>query len=124
VVFEDRLRNGGVAIVTIAGSMAPMCCDTTARHASLRRFQIVFLKDTAGMLRLPNGAGSMHALRRRRAQLIRRIFELDPLVCLRWVGRIRIIAFITAPRVVGQIPTHLAAKGADPRSPPQGGAAA
>jgi hypothetical protein len=58
------------------------------------------------------------ALRRTWAQLIRRIYEVDPLVCPRCGGTMRIIAFITESRVVGQILKHLAAKGVDARSPP------
>ena len=58
------------------------------------------------------------ALRRRWAQLIRRIYEADPLVCPRCGEAMRIIAFVTAPRVIDKILKHLAAKGIDARSPP------
>jgi hypothetical protein len=42
------------------------------------------------------------AARRRWAQLIRRIYEVDPLVCPRCGGEMLIIAFITEPRVIGK----------------------
>ena len=58
------------------------------------------------------------AARRRWAQLIRRIYEADPLVCPRCGGGMRIIAFITEPRVIQKILRHLAATGVDARSPP------
>jgi len=58
------------------------------------------------------------AARRRWAQLIRRIYEVDPLVCPRCGGGMRIIAFVTEPRVIGTILRHLEAKGVDARSPP------
>lgn len=58
------------------------------------------------------------AARRRWAQLIRRIYEVDPLVCPRCGGTMRIIAFITEPRVIASILRHLAATGVDARSPP------
>lgn len=58
------------------------------------------------------------ALRRRWAQLIRRIFEVDPLVCPRCGATMRIIAFITEPKVIGTILRYLTAKGIDARSPP------
>ncbi len=58
------------------------------------------------------------ALRRRWAELFSRIFEVDPLVCPRCGGTMRIIAFITEPRVIGKILAHLAATGVDARSPP------
>ena len=69
----------------------------------------------------------MRALRRRRAELLRRIFEVDPLVCPRCGARMRItvppvvlgVAFITEPRVITKILRHLATKPADQRSPPQ-----
>jgi len=61
----------------------------------------------------------LRALRRRCVALIRRIYEVDPLVCLRCGARMRIIAFITEPRVITKILRHLATKAADQRSPPQ-----
>jgi len=60
--------------------------------------------------------------RRRWAALIRRIFEVDPLVCPRCAGPMRIIAFITEPPVIKKILHHLAATGVDARSPPASGA--
>jgi hypothetical protein len=58
------------------------------------------------------------AARRRWAQLIRRIYEVDPLLCPRCGGTMRIIAFLTEPRVIGTILRHLADRGVDARSPP------
>lgn len=58
------------------------------------------------------------AARRRWAELIRRIYEVDPLVFPRCGGQMRIIAFVTEPRVIGKILRHLAEKGVDARSPP------
>ncbi|MBZ5589027.1 MAG: transposase [Acidobacteriia bacterium] len=81
---------------------------------------------TAGAASPPGGpAGAqppddpdLRALRHRWAELIRRIYEVDPLVCPRCGGPMRIIAFITQPKVIATILAHLAAKGADGRSPP------
>jgi hypothetical protein len=50
--------------------------------------------------------------------LIRRIFEVDPLVYPHCAGPMRIIAFITEPRVIKKILRHLAATGVDACSPP------
>jgi len=60
---------------------------------------------------------------RRWAALLRQIFEVDPLVCPRCAGPMRIVACITQAAVIDQILTHLrtrAATGAQPgaRSPP------
>ena len=69
---------------------------------------------------------------RRWAALLRQIYEVDPLVCPRCAGPIRIVACITQAAVIDQILTHLraraagsrAAAGAQPgaRSPPATGA--
>lgn len=57
-------------------------------------------------------------LRRRWAQIIRRIYEADPLVCPRCGDAMRIMTFVTEPKLIDRILKHLAAKGIDARSPP------
>jgi hypothetical protein len=63
----------------------------------------------------------LRALRRRWAELIRRIYEADPLVCPRCGATMRIVAFITEPAVIRRILRHLAAKAVDARGPPYEG---
>jgi len=58
------------------------------------------------------------ALRRRWVELITRIYEVDPLACPRCGAAMRIIAFITEPRVIQKILRRLATTPADERSPP------
>jgi hypothetical protein len=59
------------------------------------------------------------ALRRSWAQLIKRVFEVDPLVCPKYGGEMRIIAFIIDHDVVDAILRHLAkAEAKSPRGPP------
>ena len=58
------------------------------------------------------------ALRRRWADLIRRVFEVDPLVCDRCGGQLRVIAFITQPRVIRKILDHLKKHKGRNRAPP------
>jgi hypothetical protein len=58
------------------------------------------------------------ALRRSWAALIRRIYEVDPLVCPRCGEAMRIIAFITEPKVIAKILRHLETKASEGRSPP------
>ncbi len=53
--------------------------------------------------------------RRRWAELLRRIFEVDPLQCPRCGGAMRIVAFITEARVIDRILEHLQ-RAADDRS--------
>lgn len=58
------------------------------------------------------------ALRRRWADLIRRVFEVDPLVCDRCGGQLRVIAFITQPRVIRKILDHIKKRKGRNRAPP------
>ncbi len=64
---------------------------------------------------------SLAALRRGWARLIRRVYEVDPLVFPRCRGVMRVVAFITEPRVIRRILDHLAAPHPTPsqgRAPP------
>ena len=59
------------------------------------------------------------ALRRSWAQLIKRIYEVDPLVCPTCGSEMKVIAFITEHDVVDAILRHLAkTKARSPRGPP------
>jgi hypothetical protein len=59
------------------------------------------------------------ALRRRWAHLIRRVFEVDPLVCERCGDKFQVIRFITQPRVIRRILDHLKKRQGRNRAPPQ-----
>ncbi len=48
-------------------------------------------------------------------ELLRRIFEVDPLRCPRCGHEMRIVAFITQPRVIDRILTHLRRTATEPR---------
>jgi hypothetical protein len=45
--------------------------------------------------------------RRTRARLIKQVYAVDPLICPRCTGPLRIIAFIEQPEVIEKILTHL-----------------
>lgn len=68
--------------------------------------------------------------RRRWAELIRLVYEVDPLTCPRCGGEMRVIALIQEPAVIDKILRHLREKGRDARAvpwatgPPGGGAGA
>ena len=47
------------------------------------------------------------ALKRRWAELIRRVYEVDPLVCPRCGSEMRVIGFITEPALIDRILDHL-----------------
>ena len=59
-------------------------------------------------------------LRRRWRELIKRVYEVDPLVCPRCHAEMRVIAFIIDHAVVDKILRHLKRKGeaARERGPP------
>jgi hypothetical protein len=57
---------------------------------------------------------ALRALRRRWAELLRRIFEVDPLRCRRCGAEMRILAFILDPEVTAAILRHLRRHGRDP----------
>lgn len=59
--LENWLRQQGITTVTIAGYMTHMCCDTTARQAMHRGFQVEFLRDATGTLAVSNEAGAVTA---------------------------------------------------------------
>ena len=57
-------------------------------------------------------------LRRRWADLIRRVFQTDPLVCPQCGSPMRIVSFITQDRVIRRILAHLKNRAARTRGPP------
>jgi hypothetical protein len=66
-------------------------------------------------------------VRRRWAELLRRIFEVTPLRCPRCGEAMRVVAFLTAPAVIARILTHWrrpAPPARRPRAPPRRGALA
>ena len=61
-------------------------------------------------------------LRRRWRELIKRIYEVDPLVCPNCQGEMRIIAFIIDHAVIDKILRHLERKEAERERAPPGAA--
>ena len=58
------------------------------------------------------------ALRRRWADLIRRVYEVDPLVCPRCGGEMRVVGFITETPLIKRILDHLRKRQKVSRPPP------
>ncbi len=54
------------------------------------------------------------------ARLIKQVYEVDPLVCPRCGGAMRILAFIEQPEVIEKILIHLGLWPAPAHSPPAG----
>ncbi|MCD4747788.1 MAG: transposase [Thermoanaerobaculales bacterium] len=60
------------------------------------------------------------ARRRAWARLVRRVYEVDSLLCTNCGGEMRIVSVILEHRVIGRILGHLARKGIEPgRGPPE-----
>ena len=68
----------------------------------------------------PDGLTPAERLSRRRAwaRLIRRVYEVDPLVCTRCGGEMRVIAVILDPKVITKILDHIRKKDGGSRGPP------
>jgi hypothetical protein len=52
------------------------------------------------------------------AEMIRKVYEVDPLICPRCGGRMKVVAFLTEPSVVDRIIRHLGLKFAATKPPP------
>jgi hypothetical protein len=63
------------------------------------------------------------ARRRSWAEPIRRVYEVDPLVCPKCGGEMRVVAFVTEARVIKKILDHLARRAGGVRAEPTGGCA-
>jgi hypothetical protein len=61
---------------------------------------------------------SRREAKRRWAELIRQVYEVDPLVCPKCGGQMRVIALIQEPAVIDKILRHLREKGRDARAGP------
>ncbi|MCM2374514.1 cysteine hydrolase family protein [Aporhodopirellula aestuarii] len=59
--LDKWLKSVDADTVSISGYMTQMCCDTTARQAFHRGYQVEFLSDATGTLNVENEAGSAKA---------------------------------------------------------------
>ena len=86
-----------------------------------RKAQLAGSSDTSHTLAKddenPPSSAQRQALRRRWRDLIRRVFELDPLLCP-CGGEFKVVAFITEPRVIQRILQHLRSREHQGRAPP------
>ncbi len=68
--LESWLQERGIGTVVIAGYMTQMCCDTTSRQAAHLGFNVEFLSDATGTLRISNAAGTVSDEELHRAILV------------------------------------------------------
>ena len=87
--LEAWLRERGIDTVAVAGYMTHMCCDTTAREAVHRGFNVEFLRDATGTLPVSNSAGSVTAEELHRAILCAQQMLLSEVVTSDdWLARL------------------------------------
>ena len=87
--LDEFLKERGIDTVTIAGYMTQVCCDTTARQAMHRGFNVEFLRDATGTLDVENKAGSVKAEQLHEAILVaQQMFISDVIASEEWLGRV------------------------------------
>src|SRR4051812_12640375 len=87
--LDAWLRERGIDTVTIAGYMTHMCCDTTARQAVHRGYNVEFLGDATGTLPLANAGGTVTAEELQRSILAAQAQLLsEVLPSSAWIGRL------------------------------------
>ncbi len=64
-----------------------------------------------------------YLFKQRWAELIKKVYAADPLLCVRCGGAMRIIAFIEQPEVIEKILTHLGLWPHPAHAPPDGAVA-
>ena len=87
--LEAWLQSVKADTVTISGYMTQMCCDTTARQAFHRGYQVEFLSDATGTLNVENEAGKATAESMQTAILVaQQMFISEVLDVERWLERL------------------------------------
>jgi nicotinamidase-related amidase len=87
--LDDWLRSLGIDTISISGYMTHMCCDTTAREAMHRGYQVEFLSDATGTLPVSNTAGSVTAEELQRSTLCAQQMLISEVLSTKdWFSRI------------------------------------
>ncbi len=87
--LEKWLRSVEADTVCITGYMTHMCCDTTARQAFHRGYQVEFLRDATGTLTVENEAGSAPAEQMQNSILVaQQMFISDVVSSAEWIERL------------------------------------
>ncbi|EGF27653.1 cysteine hydrolase family protein [Rhodopirellula baltica] len=87
--LDEFLKSNDVDTVSIAGYMTQVCCDTTARQAFHRGYQVEFLSDATGTLDVSNKAGSVTAEQLHESILVaQQMFISDVIDRNEWSGRL------------------------------------
>lgn len=60
--LDEYLNNKGIDTLIITGTVTNMCCESTARDAQFRNYNVIFVSDATGTMDHPDqGAGAMTA---------------------------------------------------------------
>ena len=87
--LDKWLKEVGADTVSIAGYMTHMCCDTTARQAFHRGYQVEFLRDATGTLPVENEAGSATAEQLQTSILVAQQMFISEVICNdQWLARL------------------------------------
>lgn len=87
--LDEFLKQRHVDTVCIAGYMTQVCCDTTARQAFHRSYNVEFLRDATGTLDVQNKAGSVTAEQLHESILVaQQMFFSDVIDKQTWLQRI------------------------------------
>ena len=87
--LEEWLQSINADIVSIAGYMTHMCCDTTARQAAHRGYKVEFLRDATGTLNVENEAGTATAEELQNSTLVAQQMFLSEVVSTKdWLPRL------------------------------------
>jgi nicotinamidase-related amidase len=86
----EYLRTNEIEIVTIAGYMTQMCCDTTARQAFHLGFNVEFLSDATGTLDVFNYAGYVSAEELHRSVLVTQAMKFSEVLTVGdWIKKLK-----------------------------------
>jgi hypothetical protein len=122
-VEEKGFRPGMVSVVQTFGEGAKFhphvhaLCSRGGWAAPGEWIPLPYVDEGAAEKLFPEAADRA-ALRRRWAELIRRVYEVDPLLCPRCGGEMRVIGFITQPALIDRILDHLRSREKVSRPPP------
>lgn len=88
--LESWLRGKNIDTITITGYMSQMCCDTTARQAFHRGFNVEFLSDATGTLKVGNYAGEVTGEDLHRAVLVTQAMRFSKVLDTEdWIDSLR-----------------------------------
>jgi hypothetical protein len=116
---KDEGPTAGAETVDALEFLARVTAHIPDKHQVMTRYYGWYANRTRGERRLSTDGGTgvviaeservpLSEARLRWAELLRRIFEVDPLRCPRCAGEMRIVAFITERAVIDRILSHLA----------------